>query len=65
MARRRRDGRRQMEGNEDRYSARVGDFADSLPIYIVHYVFDLWVDVWRAKCAQGEVVVVRYADNTV
>jgi RNA-directed DNA polymerase len=33
-------------------------------IYL-HYVFDLWVDVWRAKCAQGDVVVVRYADDTV
>ena len=29
----------------------------------LHYVFDLWVDVWRAKCAQGDVVVVRYADD--
>jgi len=27
-------------------------------IYL-HYVFDLWADVWRAKCAQGEVVVVH------
>jgi len=33
-------------------------------IYL-HYVFDLWVDVWRKKCAQGEVVVVRYADDTI
>jgi RNA-directed DNA polymerase len=33
-------------------------------IYL-HYVFDLWVDVWRTKCAQGDVVVVRYADDTV
>src|SRR6516162_4863812 len=33
-------------------------------IYL-HYVFDLWVDVWRAKCAQGDVVVVRYADDIV
>ena len=33
-------------------------------IYL-HYVFDLWVDVWRRKCAQGEVVVVRYADDNV
>ena len=33
-------------------------------IYL-HYVFDLWVDVWRKKCAQGEVVVVRYADDNV
>ena len=23
------------------------------------YVFDLWVDAWRKKCAQGDVVVVR------
>jgi RNA-directed DNA polymerase len=33
-------------------------------IYL-HYVFDLWVDVWRRKCAQGDVIVVRYADDTV
>jgi len=33
-------------------------------IYL-HYVFDLWVDAWRKKYAQGEVVVVRYADDNV
>jgi len=33
-------------------------------IYL-HYVFDLWVDLWRKKCAQGDVVVVRYADDNV
>jgi group II intron reverse transcriptase/maturase len=33
-------------------------------IYL-HYVFDLWVDTWRTKCAEGDVVVVRYADDTV
>jgi RNA-directed DNA polymerase len=32
-------------------------------IYL-HYVFDLWVEVWRKKYAQGDVVVVRYADGT-
>jgi group II intron reverse transcriptase/maturase len=32
-------------------------------IYL-HYVFDLWVNVWRSKWAQGEVVVIRYADDT-
>jgi len=31
----------------------------------LHYCFDLWVDVWRKKWAQGEVVVVRYADDSV
>jgi RNA-directed DNA polymerase len=29
------------------------------------YVFDLWVDVWRKKYARGEVVVIRYADDTI
>src|SRR5665213_2361734 len=33
-------------------------------IYL-HYVFDLWVDAWRKKYAQGEVIVVRYADDNV
>jgi RNA-directed DNA polymerase len=33
-------------------------------IYL-HYVFDLWVDVWRKKWAQGEVMVVRYADDII
>jgi RNA-directed DNA polymerase len=33
-------------------------------IYL-HYVFDLWVDSWRRKYAQGEVIVVRYANDNV
>jgi RNA-directed DNA polymerase len=32
-------------------------------IYL-HYVFDLWVNVWRQKGAQGDVVVIRYADDS-
>ena len=32
-------------------------------IYL-HYVFDLWVQAWR-KHARGDVIVVRYADDTV
>src|SRR5437870_7165791 len=31
----------------------------------LHYVFDLWVNVWRQKWAKGEVVVIRYADDTI
>jgi group II intron reverse transcriptase/maturase len=31
----------------------------------LHYVFDLWVNAWRTKLAQGEVIVVRYADDTI
>src|SRR5450631_1406122 len=33
-------------------------------IYL-HYVFDLWADVWRKKVAKGDVIVVRYADDLV
>ena len=33
-------------------------------IYL-HYVYDLWVHQWRQRCATGDVVVVRYADDTI
>ena len=33
-------------------------------IYL-HYSFDLWVNAWRKKWAQGEVVVIRFADDTI
>jgi retron-type reverse transcriptase len=31
----------------------------------LHYAFDLWVQHWRTHRAQGEVIVVRYADDMV
>jgi RNA-directed DNA polymerase len=31
----------------------------------LHYVFDLWMEAWRKKQAQGDVIVVRYADDLV
>jgi group II intron reverse transcriptase/maturase len=31
----------------------------------LHYVFDLWADRWRKTRARGEVIVIRYADDTV
>ena len=33
-------------------------------IYL-HYVYDQWVEAWRKKSAKGDVIVVRYADDTV
>ena len=33
-------------------------------IYL-HYVYDLWVQQWRRRRAGGEVIVVRYADDSV
>ncbi|MGD0577778.1 MAG: reverse transcriptase domain-containing protein [Bryobacteraceae bacterium] len=31
----------------------------------LHYVFDLWVEAWRKKVAEGEVIAIRYADDVV
>lgn len=31
----------------------------------LHYVYDLWVHHWRSTRTRGEVIVVRYADDTV
>jgi group II intron reverse transcriptase/maturase len=31
----------------------------------LHYVFDLWVHQWRRRHAHGDVIVVRFADDTV
>ena len=31
----------------------------------LHYVFDLWVQRWRRTQAQGDVIVVRYADDVI
>jgi Reverse transcriptase (RNA-dependent DNA polymerase) len=33
-------------------------------IYL-HYVYDLWADQWRKREATGEVIVVRYAGDTI
>src|ERR1017187_6008033 len=31
----------------------------------LHYLFDLWADLWRRKAAKGDVIIVRYADDVV
>lgn len=31
----------------------------------LHYVLDVWALVWRKKVAQGDVIIVRYADDAV
>ena len=33
-------------------------------IYL-HYVLDRWVRQWRRRCARGEVIIVRFADDCV
>ncbi|MEK7996869.1 MAG: reverse transcriptase domain-containing protein [Planctomycetota bacterium] len=31
----------------------------------LHYVLDVWAEAWRKKVAQGDVIIVRYADHAV
>jgi RNA-directed DNA polymerase len=31
----------------------------------LHYVYDLWVQQWRKRYATGDMIVVRYADDTI
>ncbi len=31
----------------------------------LHYVFDLWAERWRRREAQGDMIIVRYADDIV
>ncbi len=29
----------------------------------LHYALDVWVEAWRKKQAQGDMIIVRYADD--
>src|SRR2546429_5814926 len=40
-------------------------FRSLLANVYLHYVFDLWIQVWRQKRAHGDVIVVRFADDIV
>jgi group II intron reverse transcriptase/maturase len=31
----------------------------------MHYVFDLWAERWRRREAQGDIIIVRYADDII
>jgi hypothetical protein len=31
----------------------------------LHYVYDLWVEQWRTRHARGDMIVARYADDTI
>ena len=42
-----------------------GSISPLLANLYLHYVFDLWVQRWRRREAQGDVVVVRFADDFV
>jgi hypothetical protein len=56
------DGRRQ----EVRVGTPQGAVISPLLANIyLHYVFDLWVQQWRSRETKADVIVVRYADDTV
>jgi group II intron reverse transcriptase/maturase len=42
-----------------------GSLSPLLANIYLHYVFDVWVQRWRKRQAQGDVVVVRFADDFV
>jgi group II intron reverse transcriptase/maturase len=42
-----------------------GSISPLLANVYLHYVFDLWVQRWRQTQAQGDVIVVRFADDFV
>jgi RNA-directed DNA polymerase len=42
-----------------------GSISPLLANIYLHYVFDLWTQHWRTRHAEGDMVVVRYADDFV
>ena len=42
-----------------------GGISPLLANVYLHYVFDLWIQSWRKKRAEGDVIVVRFADDFV
>jgi RNA-directed DNA polymerase len=42
-----------------------GSISPLLANLYLHYVFDLWADRWRKTRTQGDVIIVRYADDFV
>ena len=42
-----------------------GSISPLLANIYLHYVFDIWSNVWRKRNATGDVIMVRYADDIV
>ena len=58
-----------MVGDEDRHAAlflqRRAVISPLLANVYLHYVFDLWLEAWREKVAEGDVIAIRFADDLV
>jgi RNA-directed DNA polymerase len=50
---------------DDRGTGQGSVISPLLANVYLHYVFDLWAERWRRQEAQGDVVIVRYADDVV
>ena len=46
-------------------TAQGGSISPLLSNIYLHYVLDMWVQWWRHHCANGDVIIVRYADDFV
>jgi len=46
-------------------SPQGGSVSPLLANVYLHYVFDLWAQQWRSRCARGEMIIVRFADDVV
>jgi RNA-directed DNA polymerase len=42
-----------------------GSISPLLANIYLHYVFDVWADVWRNKRAHGDMILVRFADDFI
>lgn len=50
---------------DDRGTGQGSVISPLLANIYLHYVFDLWAERWRRREAQGDMIVVRYADDLV
>jgi RNA-directed DNA polymerase len=49
----------------ERGTVQGGSISPLLANIYLHYAFDLWVEQWRRRHAQGDMVIVRYADDWI
>jgi group II intron reverse transcriptase/maturase len=49
----------------ERGTPQGGSISPLLANIYLHYVFDLWAHAWRKQVAEGDVIIVRYADDIV
>ncbi len=50
---------------DDRGTGQGSVISPLLANVYLHYVFDLWAERWRRREAQGDMIIVRYADDLV